>query len=654
MQHPPATTERPGAVPDALPPETRGGLPGAVLLIVCLAGLTAFVCTFLGSISVGVVAGLAVLVLGLALLVWIVRHPRVAGPADGSRRRFLQAGVGGVALVGVGTALGRAVDEALRPDAVAVQDAAASDLGAEYMELVGRAANAQRSGDIQLLLAPFNSANYSFESLSLHPRDPRTSHAAVWMYLERIPLVAYGPGVIEPGDSEERVSLADLAPTTAKLIGFDEWPTDREGGGLPGFRTTGKQPKVVVTYVFDGGGWNVLRQWPNDWPNLGRLMREGMHYRNALTGSFPAVTACAHATIGTGTFPRQHGITGHNIRDGAVARKAYRTPGHADPSDISVPTLSDLWHGATGAWVGQIGSQVWHMGMLGHGGTDRPVTDLPVGVYFDEPGGGGWQPHNPDLFRLPEGTPGMDVLDARMQAFDDPHWDPEWEAWRTTYCCVPPIAAYQGDLLESTLTNEPIGDGAPSLLYTTFKSPDYTGHVYGMQSKWEGLMLQAVDEELGRIVRFLDQRFPGEYALFVTADHDSTRSSSRPSSSASSARGWARRCSTPRRRRSTSIEARCATRARIPTTSPPRSARSRTAKTSGRTSRPARSRHSCSTTRSSRPCSRATTSSRTRPPAGRARRSTPETRSTRGSRAATSTARSLGAPPSPPVRRRPT
>ena len=47
-------------------------------------------------------------------------------------------------------------------------------------------------------------------------------------------------------------------------------------------------------------------------------------------------------------------------------------------------------------------------------------------------------------------------------------------------------------LLEATLMNEPIGEGDPSLLYTTFKSPDYTGHVYGMQSKWEGLMLQAV------------------------------------------------------------------------------------------------------------------------------------------------------------------
>ena len=51
-----------------------------------------------------------------------------------------------------------------------------------------------RSGDIQLLLAPFNSANYESESQSLRPRDPSTSHASVWMYLERVPLVVYAPG----------------------------------------------------------------------------------------------------------------------------------------------------------------------------------------------------------------------------------------------------------------------------------------------------------------------------------------------------------------------------------------------------------------------------------------------------------------------------
>jgi hypothetical protein len=495
-------------------------VPTTLLLPVILAAVAAFACTILGSVTMGVVAGLAVLMVALAMLAWGRRHPHAlgAGPADASRRRFLWLGLGGVGAVGVGATLGRVVEEASRPDPVAVQDEAARDLGAEYLDLIARASHPGRSGDLQLVLAPFNSANYAFESQSLHPRDPRTSHAAVWMYLERIPLVAYGPGVIEPGDSEDRVSLADLAPTTARLIGFGDWADDREGRSLPGLRPN-VTPKVVVTFVYDGGGWNVLRRWPGDWPNLARLMREGANYRNALTGSFPAVTACAHATIGTGTFPRQHGITGHNIRDGATARKAYREPGNADPSDILVPTLSDLWHDASGGWVGQIGYQVWHMGMIGHGGTDRSPDDLPVGVYFDEVGGTGWAPHNPALFRLPDTTPGMDVLEARMSTFDDPEWDLEWEPWRTTYCCVPPIAGYQGDLLEATLTTEPIGDGVPSLLYTTFKSPDYTGHVYGMASKWEGLMLRAVDAELGRLVDVLERRFPGEYVLLVTADH---------------------------------------------------------------------------------------------------------------------------------------
>ena len=63
------------------------------------------------------------------------------------------------------------------------------------------------------------------------------------------------------------------------------------------------------------------------------------------------------------------------------------------------------------------------------------------------------------------------------------------------------------------------GKAATSSLSTTYKSPDYTGHVYGMGSKWTGLQLRAVDEELGRLRSMLDERFPDEYALIVTADH---------------------------------------------------------------------------------------------------------------------------------------
>ena len=140
-------------------------------------------------------------------------------------------------------------------------------------------------------------------------------------------------------------------------------------------------------------------------------MREGATYRNAIAGSFPAVTASSHATIGTGAFPRTHGITGHNVRRGGGPVKAWGEPGRVDPSFLLEPTLADRWTEQTEdrAWVGEIGYQVWHVGMLGRGG--RPMGEVPVGVFWDENGGGGWKPHHPERYRLPNVTPGLDRLD---------------------------------------------------------------------------------------------------------------------------------------------------------------------------------------------------------------------------------------------------
>ncbi len=255
-------------------------------------------------------------------------------------------------------------------------------------------------------------------------------------------------------------------------------------------------------------------------------MGGGANFRNAIHGSFPAVTACGHATIGTGTYPDEHGITGHNIRDDqGVVRKAYGELGHAHPADIVVPTLADLWYEETGgrAWVGEIGYQVWHLGMLGFGGRDRADGSKPVGVYWDEEELEDWAPQNPDLYRLPMSMPGRGTFDAEYQAFWEapPDWDEEFTPkGRQAPCCSPPVVTYQGDLIEATFDSEPIGEGdGASLLYTTFKSPDYTGHIYGMASRWERLQLEAVDAELGRVQRMLEERFPGEYVLIVTADH---------------------------------------------------------------------------------------------------------------------------------------
>ena len=494
-----------------------------MLALVLLAALVGLAVGLAGSALLGVVTGLVCLVIGLAAT-WSVQ--RMSAPTDPSRRRLLAlAAVLGTAAATGGAALGRTIRRVTRPDPRPIQEAMARDLGAEYMELVARAYHPARSGDLQLLVAPYNSANYPQESRSLVPRDPRTSHASVWMYLERIPLVVYGAGV-SPFDSEDRVSLADVAPTIAELIGFEDFQDlGRDGRPLPGITRPADQPEIVVTFVIDGGGWNVLQEFPDTWPNLKRLMREGATFRDAIHGSFPAVTASAHATIGTGAFPRTHGITGHNLRDGTKVRKAYGEPGRAEPGDILVPTLADLWSDATdnGAWVGELGYQIWHLGMLGRGGSRRGDV-RPVAIYWDETGDPqDWRTLNEELFRLPTGMPSLETFAGYRDAYTpNPDRNPDFDPVKpkNLHCCSTPVIRYQGDVIETTLANEPVGSSeTPGLLFINFKSPDYTGHVYGMFDPMTGDALRDVDEQLGRLVKQLDALYPGRYALIVTADH---------------------------------------------------------------------------------------------------------------------------------------
>jgi hypothetical protein len=495
-----------------------------LVLLALLATLVGLVVALAGSALLGVITGLVCL--GMALVAtWTVQ--RMSAPTDPSRRRLLAlAAVLGAAAATGGAALGRTIRRVTRPDARPIQEAMARDLGAEYMELVARAYHPARSGDLQLLAAPYNSANYPQESRSLVPRDPRTSHASVWMYLERIPLVVYGVG-LPPSDSVERVSLADVAPTVAHLIGFDDFADlGREGRPLPGISWSADRPELVVTFVIDGGGWNVLHEYPDAWPNLKRLMRDGATFRNALHGSFPAVTASAHATIGTGSFPRTHGITGHNLRDGRRVRKAYGELGHANPGDILVPTLADLWSDATEnhAWVGELGYQVWHLGMLGYGGRSRRGRSRPVAMYWDETGDPqDWRSQNDELYRLPAVMPPSAAFAGYRDAYvPNPGRNPEFDPVKrkNLHCCSTPVIRYEGDVIESTLANEPVGSTeTPGLLFINYKAPDYTGHVYGMFDPMTGDALRDVDEQLGRLVAQLDTLYPGRYALIVTADH---------------------------------------------------------------------------------------------------------------------------------------
>jgi hypothetical protein len=492
--------------------------PASIVFVLggLLGGFVGLVIAATGSVIAAIATGL--MVLGTA---FVVARNRAVGEhtENPSRRRFLGVVAGGgLALLAIGSALGAALRRFTRPDPRPRLESDATDLGAEYLELVVRAHHPERSGDLQLLVSPYSSSNYEQESLSLVPNDPRTSHAVVWMYGQRVPIVVWSPGRIEPQDHVDRVTLADLAPTTAALMGFDEYEA-ADGVLLPGVASDPEPPRVIVTFVIDGGGWNVLQHWPDAWPNLRRLMREGATYRNAITGSFPAVTAAAHATIGTGAFPRAHGITGHNVRRGGPV-KAWGEPGNVDPSFLLEPTLADRWTERTRdeAWVGELGYQVWHLGMLGRGG--RPRGELPVGVFWDENGGGGWKPHNPDLYRLPRSSPGLERLAELTASYGAPPPSPFDPMGKKAMCCFPPVVRYQGELIEATFDSEPIGDDdVTDLLYVNFKAPDYAGHVYNFEDPHEAEVLRAVDEEIGRLAELLQTRFGDSFVLIVTADH---------------------------------------------------------------------------------------------------------------------------------------
>jgi hypothetical protein len=275
--------------------------------------------------------------------------------------------------------------------------------------------------------------------------------------------------------------------------------------------------------VWDAGGRSVLDTWPKDWPVLKSLIPKGVWYEHASVGSSPSITPATHATIGTGAYPWHHGISGHNVRIGRDVVKAYGLEGHAEPQKyLKSPTLAEAWseHTSDGAWIGEIGYQIWHLGMIGRGGT-LPLGDKPVAIYWNDADAGQWASQNPEMFRMPNGMPSRDSLSSKIQAYFPPDEASTIDKGGVKLCCSPPIVDYQGDVIQAAFENEPIGkSGETSLLYINFKSPDYTGHVVNMLDPDEAAVLTAVDQEIERVRTILANNFnEGEYALIVTADH---------------------------------------------------------------------------------------------------------------------------------------
>jgi hypothetical protein len=409
-------------------------------------------------------------------------------------------------------------------------DAMADRLGTDVMELIVRGYVPGRSGEIVVVPEPWNVLgqwNNGFRG----PGDPRTTHATPWSYHTRVPIVLWGPGYVRPGVMSDRsVDVTDIAPTVADLLGFDfrapAGESLREAVAPSSHRPV--PPRLIVTIAYDGGGWNLLEQWPDAWPEERRLARAGTVYTNATVGSAPSVTAPVHLNMGTGAYPVTHGIPENTARlpDGSVSEIFFH---EADPRLVEAPTVADLWDRANGnePWVGLVGFESWHLGMIGSGAR-IPGGDRDVAVLWERELN--WFRTNEEVYRFPERLPReadlaffVDQLDARDGARDG-YW--MGNSLDNTFFLpgTPAFVELQGKVVSEMLRHEELGrDGLTDLLAVELKSSDYGGHIWNMEAPEAEAVLRAQDALVGDLLDELDRRVGrGRYVVILTADHGQT------------------------------------------------------------------------------------------------------------------------------------
>ena len=369
--------------------------------------------------------------------------------------------------------------------------------------------------------------------------DGGINHSGPWNYLQRLPLLFYGPGYIKAqGKVNTPANLTDIAPTTAKLLHFDGFHAP-DGHALTDAidpaAASKPPPKLIVTLVWDAGGRDVLDFWKHNHPYLDSLIPKGTWYDRAEVGASPSATAPAHATIGTGAFPARHGIAGNDMLiDGHVIQ-----PWAQGPKLMMEPTLADVYDLAEGnkPVVGVVGTTPWYLGMIGHGsefghGADRDIAVLRPEVGDEGAEGNYWAVLGADTpyYRFPGYVNSLPPLKDYFHVADasDGNVDGLWEGRDITHLLggfdTPARLPYQTKVIETVLQREHFGqDSTPDLFYTNYKLIDEIGHLWYFNSPEEGDAVRVQDHELKVLVDFLNRDVGrGNYVLIMTADHGHT------------------------------------------------------------------------------------------------------------------------------------
>ncbi len=381
----------------------------------------------------------------------------------------------------------------------------------QWLQMFARGYFPGRSG--QVFVVPY-------EGDFVTSRDPLYlfMHGSPHDYDRHIPLLFHGAAFVTPMTYVRPAKQQDIAPTIGAIIGAPA-PATYTGRVLSeAIAATTARPRVVSVIVLDAMRADYFLKFAEVMPTLTRLRREGAWFEATRTTVLPTVTGVGHATIGTGSDPRFHGITVNNLFN-RVTGKSQEAYDQLDTRELMALTLADVWNLATDGQaviIGQGGAIRATAGLVGRGACLVSARKVIAASY----GGpdGGWET-NPACYTMP---PALKRFVGRTV------WEAAGGTWMghdiasaSKFRASSLFQKYEAEALRAVVDESSVGaDEITDLIFVNMKGPDYTAHAHGPESKEQRETLAELDRQMAAYVALIDKKAgPGRSLLVITADH---------------------------------------------------------------------------------------------------------------------------------------
>ena len=326
-----------------------------------------------------------------------------------------------------------------------------------------------------------------------------------------------------------------------------------------------ERPKLVVGIVVDQMRYDYISRFWNGYSEGGfkRLVKEGFNFKNNHYNYAPTSTGPGHASVYTGTTPASHGIIGNDWYDKEIGTSVYcaadntyasvgtaSSAGQMSPKQLLTTTISDQLKLHT-----QSRSKVIAIALKDRGAVLPGGHTADAAYWFHGKNEGRWISSTFYMESLPSWVTQFNskvpqqykkpwnLLKSEkayiQSGLDKNNYEGAYKGETTAVFPHDLVSLWEAngayDILKATaygnslttdfalaaLKGENLGKGLDTdFLAVSFSSTDYVGHQFGVNSREIEDTYYRLDLDLERLLKALDAQVgPGNYSLFLTADH---------------------------------------------------------------------------------------------------------------------------------------